>query len=154
MKCSKNSCDSVNIVLLVRWRPARHCPDNGLPTVYCGRHAPEMRRQGLLKACTCSTCPSHHKIWIDKLTELDPYDAARLHYLDSGLIADKEAMLEQVAYNVPEGWDTFGSLLAWPPADQRVPWLKQNAGPVMRMAASAFVLGLLLTVMWLTGVTF
>jgi hypothetical protein len=150
VKCSLRTCESTDIVLRADWKPARNCPDNGVPTVYCRNHAGGYRSDRE-KPFRCTTCPSGHKCWMRRLTELDPYEAARLHYLESGLIADKEAMLEQVAYNVPAGWDTFGSLLAWPPPDQHVKWLDRPPSMALKTAASVFVMALVLGVMWLTG---
>lgn len=110
----------------VRWEPHGRCQK--LQSFYCAADAETVRTRRIY----CATC-GHDPVTIASMNPwpgLSPYEKAREVFIGSGFIADKEAMLEHVTLASPPGWDTFGSLLAWPPGPAPVPW--RDRRPVRR----------------------
>lgn len=74
----------------------------------CASHAERASRDVDIM-CTCGS----HGVRAVAVSEL-PYVKARRTYLETGLIADKDVMVDAVTLREPAGWDTFGSILAAP----------------------------------------
>jgi hypothetical protein len=94
------------------------CPGCGREkrwSVCCARHQASIRKNGI----RCGRCKHH---LADAPPVMSFYEGMRQRFEETGFIAHKDAMVEQVTLREPPGWDIWGSLVPReePPARTRL----------------------------------
>lgn len=116
-QCGWQRCKSADLTWEVRW--STECHEHRAERL-CEKHGRRLQGRSPSDTYRCFCGISLYNPRLMKFTPPVPPDTAYAHartlYLETGFIADKEAMVAAVTEAVPGTWDTFGSIMADLPA--------------------------------------